>query len=118
MKKNKKLPFVSVCTPTFNRRPFYDMIIKCFLSQTYPKERIEWIIIDDGTDKIEDLVKNIPQVKYYKYDANTDDKAKDIVELTKILNIASAQNNAVKIKFVSSKVAKVELSISSLIIAI
>ena len=68
MKKNKKLPFVSVCTPTFNRRPFYDMIIKCFLSQTYPKERIEWIIIDDGTDKIEDLVKNIPQVKYYKYE--------------------------------------------------
>lgn len=68
MKKNKRLPFVSVCTPTFNRRPFYDMIIKCFNSQTYPKERIEWIIIDDGTDKIEDLVKNIDQVKYYKYD--------------------------------------------------
>ena len=68
MKKNKRLPFVSVCTPTFNRRPFYDMIIKCFNSQTYPKERIEWIIIDDGTDKIEDLVKNIAQVKYYKYD--------------------------------------------------
>jgi len=68
MKKNKKLPFVSVCTPTFNRRPFYDMLIKCFLSQTYPLERIEWIIIDDGTDKIEDLVKDIPQVKYYKYE--------------------------------------------------
>jgi glycosyltransferase involved in cell wall biosynthesis len=68
MKKNKRLPFVSVCTPTFNRRPFYDMIIKCFNSQTYPKERIEWIIIDDGTDKIEDLVTNIAQVKYYKYD--------------------------------------------------
>ena len=29
---------------------------------------MEWIIIDDGTDKIEDLVKDIPQVKYYKYD--------------------------------------------------
>jgi glycosyltransferase involved in cell wall biosynthesis len=68
MKKNTKLPFVSVCTPTFNRRPFYDMLIKCFFSQTYPIDRIEWIIIDDGTDKIEDLVKHIPQVKYYKYD--------------------------------------------------
>ena len=66
--KNKSFPFVSICTPTFNRRPFYDMIIRCFHSQTYPKERMEWIIIDDGTDKIEDLVKNIPQVKYYKYD--------------------------------------------------
>ena len=29
---------------------------------------MEWIIIDDGTDKIEDLIKNIKQVKYYKYD--------------------------------------------------
>jgi glycosyltransferase involved in cell wall biosynthesis len=29
---------------------------------------MEWIIIDDGTDKIEDLVKDIPQVKYFKYE--------------------------------------------------
>jgi glycosyltransferase involved in cell wall biosynthesis len=29
---------------------------------------MEWIIIDDGTDKIKDLVCNIPQVKYYEYD--------------------------------------------------
>ena len=67
-KKNKVLPFVSVCTPTFNRRPFIPFIIKCFENQTYPKDRIEWIIVDDGSDKIEDLVKHIPQVKYFKYD--------------------------------------------------
>jgi len=66
--KNKNLPFISVCTPTYNRRPFYEMTIKCFNHQTYPKDRMEWIIIDDGTDKIEELVINIPQVKYYKYD--------------------------------------------------
>jgi len=44
-KKNKKtgttnkkqLPFVSVCTPTFNRRPFIPMMLKCFNSQDYPK---------------------------------------------------------------------------------
>ena len=65
---SKKLPFVSVCTPTFNRRPFVPMMIKCFESQTYPKDKLEWIIIDDGTDKIEDLVSHIPQVKYFKYD--------------------------------------------------
>lgn len=63
-----KNPFVSIITPTFNRRPFYPMIIKCFENQTYPKDKMEWIIIDDGTDKIEDLVKDIPQVKYFKYD--------------------------------------------------
>jgi len=64
----KKFPFVSVCTPTFNRRPFIPAIIECFNNQDYPKNRIEWIIIDDGTDKIEDLVCNINCVKYFKYD--------------------------------------------------
>lgn len=68
-KKNKNLlPFVSLCTPTFNRRPFIPFMIKCFEHQTYPKDRIEWIIIDDGTDPIEDLVVHIPQVKYYYYE--------------------------------------------------
>jgi len=71
MTKNKKIikkyPFISICTPTFNRRPFIPIIIKCFEHQTYPKNKMEWIIVDDGTDKIEDLVKHIPQVKYFKY---------------------------------------------------
>ena len=61
------LPFVSICTPTFNRRPFIPYMIKCFEHQDYPKDRMEWIIIDDGTDKIGDLVQHIPQVKYFSY---------------------------------------------------
>ena len=69
-KKTKMLknPFVSICTPTFNRRPFIPMAIKCFEHQTYPKDKMEWIIVDDGTDKIEDLVSHISQVKYFKYE--------------------------------------------------
>jgi glycosyltransferase involved in cell wall biosynthesis len=70
-------PTVSVCTPTFNRRPFIPYLIKCFEHQTYPKEKIEWIIIDDGTDKVEDMFLPIVNrenqeqkytVKYFKYD--------------------------------------------------
>lgn len=63
-------PFISICTPTFNRRPFFPFIIKCFINQTYPREKMEWIIVDDGTDKIEDIISlyNIPQIKYFKYD--------------------------------------------------
>jgi len=67
-KHKSKYPFISVCTPTFNRRPFIPIMIKCFEHQTYPKDKIEWIIVDDGTDKIEELVTHIPQVKYFKYD--------------------------------------------------
>jgi len=64
----KKYPFVSVCTPTFNRRPFIQAMIRCFNEQDYPQDRMEWIIIDDGTDPIEDLVASHPRVKYFKYD--------------------------------------------------
>jgi hypothetical protein len=64
----KYKPFVSVCTPTFNRRPFIINLIKCFNHQDYSKDRMEWIIIDDGTDKIFDLVQHLPNVKYFAYD--------------------------------------------------
>jgi glycosyltransferase involved in cell wall biosynthesis len=67
-KKQEKYPLVSLCTPTFNRRPFIPYMIKCFEHQTYPKDKIEWIIIDDGTDPIGELVSHIPQVKYYYYE--------------------------------------------------
>jgi glycosyltransferase involved in cell wall biosynthesis len=58
---------VSICTPTFNRRPFIPSMIQCFKHQDY-KGPMEWIIVDDGTDKIEDLITaaNIPEIKYYK----------------------------------------------------
>ena len=62
----EKLPKVSICTPTYNRRPFISNLIKCVENQTYPKELIEWIIVDDGTDKIEDLIENIIYVIYIR----------------------------------------------------
>jgi len=66
-KKKPTYPFVSVCTPTFNRRPFIQNMFRCFQNQNYPKDRIEWIIVDDGTDKVKDLIdkSGIPQIKYF-----------------------------------------------------
>ena len=55
---------ISLCTPTHNRRLFIDTMIKCITNQTY-KGAMEWIIVDDGEDKIADLVKDIPFVRYY-----------------------------------------------------
>lgn len=47
---------VSICTPTYNRRPFIAFLIKCILAQTYPLHLLEWIIVDDGTDLIGDII--------------------------------------------------------------
>jgi len=49
-------PPVSICTPTYNRRKFIPWLIECIKNQTYPKERIEWLVYDDGSDKIEDIL--------------------------------------------------------------
>ena len=59
------LPLVSICTPTFNRRPFIPSLIQCVINQTYPAHLIEWVITDDGTDPIEDLVKEVRGVNTY-----------------------------------------------------
>ena len=65
--KKKYYPFVSVCTPTFNRRPFIENIIQCYKNQTYPKSRMEWIVVDDGTDKVQDIFEKhkLPNFKYF-----------------------------------------------------
>ena len=59
-------PFVSVVTPTYNRRRFIPYLIECYKSQTYPKERMEWIIYDDGTEPVKDLFENLklPNIRY------------------------------------------------------
>lgn len=64
-------PFVSVLTPTYNRRKFIPWLIKCYESQTYPKDRMEWIILDDGTDCVKDLFEglSIPNLKYLRLDS-------------------------------------------------
>jgi glycosyltransferase involved in cell wall biosynthesis len=55
----KEFPRVSICTPTFNRRPFIPYLIHCVKHQTYPHNKIEWVIVDDGTDPVGDLLENI-----------------------------------------------------------
>jgi glycosyltransferase involved in cell wall biosynthesis len=73
-KKNRKkkrpkcgigLPKVSICTPTYNRRRFIPFLIKCYRAQTYPSDRLEWIVVDDGTDPVGDLFEGVEGVKYF-----------------------------------------------------
>jgi glycosyltransferase involved in cell wall biosynthesis len=62
------LPLVSIVTPTYNRRRFIPFLIKMVQQQTYPRDRIEWIIYDDGQEPIGDLIDaaraDLPKTKY------------------------------------------------------
>ena len=62
------LPLVSIVTPTYNRRRFIPSLIKMVQQQTYPRDRIEWIIYDDGQEPIGDLIEaarsSLPVTRY------------------------------------------------------
>ena len=59
--QSSEFPPVSIITPTYNRRRFLPWLVKSIQLQTYPLERMEWLIYDDGTDPIQDLL--LPHMK-------------------------------------------------------
>jgi hypothetical protein len=62
--KEDDLPKVSVITITRDRRAFLPLAKYCMIAQSYPEDKIEWVIVDDGIDQIKDLVSDLPNVKY------------------------------------------------------
>jgi glycosyltransferase involved in cell wall biosynthesis len=52
--------------PTWNRRQFIRAAIQSFLDQTY--EPRELVIVDDGDDRIEDLIPDDPRIRYLGLD--------------------------------------------------
>ena len=61
-----ELPDISIITITKNRREFMPLAKYCYLLQSYPQDKLEWIIADDGDDPIEDTLFGIPNVTYLK----------------------------------------------------
>jgi cellulose synthase/poly-beta-1,6-N-acetylglucosamine synthase-like glycosyltransferase len=49
-------PTVSVITPTYNRRLFLPMLIYLYQQQSYPKNLLELIILDDSFESNEDRI--------------------------------------------------------------
>lgn len=56
------LPKVSVVCPTGNRGHLWPLMKHNMLKQTYPHEKIHWVIVDDGADDIE-LTNNVEEFK-------------------------------------------------------
>ena len=62
------LPEVSLCMITYNRRKFMKLFKLNYDNMLYPKDKLEIIIVDDGTEIIEDLLPKEANIKYYKLD--------------------------------------------------
>lgn len=62
------LPDVSIVTITRDRRIFMPLAKYSYMIQSYPEDKLEWVIIDDGDDSIEDTLIGVPNVVYVRCD--------------------------------------------------
>ena len=65
---DKDLPHVSIITPTKNRRKIFPLAIYNFLNFIYPREKLEWVIVNNGDEKIEDLLPANHNIHYIELD--------------------------------------------------
>ena len=59
------LPMVSIITPTRNRNHFMKLAVYNFYSQNYPKDKLEWVVIDESSTPVKDLLPADDRIKYY-----------------------------------------------------
>lgn len=62
--KEDDLPYVSIVTPTRDRIPFMELAKACFESFAYPREKLEWIVVDNGDISCKHVVQDMENVKY------------------------------------------------------
>jgi hypothetical protein len=60
-----ELPNISIVTVTRNRRKFMPLLVYNYKNMDYPKDKVEWIIIDDGSEPIKDFLPKENNIKYF-----------------------------------------------------
>lgn len=68
MPKEEDLPDVSIVCVTRDRRIFMPILKYSYMIQSYPEEKLELVIVDDGDDSIEDTLIGVPNVTYVRLD--------------------------------------------------
>ena len=91
------LPNVSILIPTYNRRKFLNLLLDNILNQSYPKDKLELVIIDDGSEKLlsnENKFRNIIFPIKLKY-LSIDPKNKLLIGVKRNLLVEHASNEKI-----------------------
>lgn len=70
---NNDLPFITIITPTYKRRKMFSMAMYNFDNFIYPRNKIEWIIVDDSPEdeSVKDLLPPLDKrIRYLHYDVD------------------------------------------------
>lgn len=61
--KLEDCPPISVVTLLYNRKRFFDLACHNIMVSDYPKDKIEWILVDDTDDATESVAETVEQVQ-------------------------------------------------------
>jgi len=87
MYSDSELPTISIVTPTYNRKSMFRLAIYNYNSIDYPRDKIEWIIVDDS-DESERLDGIVPDKEY----CSKNNMDINYIKLDKKLTIGSKRN--------------------------
>ena len=81
--------FLSIITPTYNRRKFFPLAIYNYNSFVYPRDKLEWIIVDDSSEN--ESVENLLPVETSREKYNI-----KYIRLENKISIGEKRNLAIK----------------------
>ena len=89
IKKNyddEDLPHISIVTPTKNRKKIFELAIHNFQSFDYPRDKLEWVIVDDSDngDNLVDILPKDSRIRYIK------------INISKQIGIGTKRNLCIK----------------------
>lgn len=63
-----EMPPITLITLTHNRPELFRIALNNWYHFNYPMERVEWIIVDDSTEPMKDILPNNKQIRYFYLD--------------------------------------------------
>ena len=80
------LPKISVLTLTRNRSTYVPLMLNNWYGFNYPKDKLEWIILDDGSEDLTDLLPVEDNIKYIKLSRDDIKKFIGMIDLSHLSN--------------------------------
>lgn len=91
-------PHISVVTLIYNRKKFFDLACHSMMITDYPKDKIEWIIVDDSDDPAEqnsDRIVQVGEVAAPMKFVYVPLKSKTVVSEKRNIGVKSASNDII-----------------------
>jgi GR25 family glycosyltransferase involved in LPS biosynthesis len=95
--KDEDLPAITIITPTYKRRKIFSMALRNFDNFIYPKNKLEWVIVDDSPETetedhtVRDLLPRDKRIKYIHLDSPEDEPL--TVAMKRNIAVSNSTNN-------------------------